>query len=147
MPHLGDDVGDGLIVDAISVPGGETFRAVDVADKAGIWVAPRDSASRIDGVAAIVGKLIEDPVLERRIPGTDRHVAGGKRGGKSSGFAIEAFVLDCEKRIQIQRSWGRDRGDRPERRTRETNGSDTDAEAQGNENSRGRSTAMDRHGS
>src|ERR1017187_943609 len=138
MPHLGDDVGDGLIVDAISVPGGKTFRAVDVADKAGIWVAPRDGASRIDGVAAIVWKLIEDPVLERRIPCSDGHVAGSKGCSKSSGFAVEALVLDCEKRIQIQRSCERGRGDRPERRTRETDSSDTDAEAQGDENSRRR---------
>jgi hypothetical protein len=71
VAYLGDNVGDRRVVDAIPVAGSEALLAVDVADKVNIGIAPGDVASLVDGVSAIVWKLIENPVLEIRRAGVD----------------------------------------------------------------------------
>jgi hypothetical protein len=112
MADLGDNIGNRLVVDAIPVAGPEAFNTIDVADKVGVRVAPGDMTSAADGVSAIVGKLIEDPVLEIRRSGIDRYVSCDECGCKRGGFTVEVLVLNRQIRIQIQRPGMGGRGER-----------------------------------
>src|ERR1022692_1328128 len=115
MANLGDNIGNGLVIHAISVAGSEAFVAIDVADKVDVGIAPRDIASADDGVAVIVGQVIEDPVLQIRCSGVDGNPSCDERRGECRSFTVEVLVLDREIWSQIQGSGERGRGERGDR--------------------------------
>ena len=115
MANLGDNIGNGLVIHAISIAWSEAFVAVDVADKVDVGITPGDLASGDDGVSVIVGQLIEDPVLQIRCSGVDGNLPCDERRGECRSLAVEVLVLDGEIWSQIQWSGERGRSERGDR--------------------------------